>query len=77
MTRPALIVRARRGCLVSSPWLNRVIERRGRQFLRAVDDISFDVTAGGWLGLVGESGCGALDLNEAPEPLRDLRYVLM
>jgi peptide/nickel transport system ATP-binding protein len=62
---------------VSSPWLNRVIERRGRQFLRAVDDISIDVTAGGWLGLVGESGCGEPDLNEAPEPLRDLRDVLM
>jgi peptide/nickel transport system ATP-binding protein len=59
MTRPALVVRAlTRVFDVSSPWLNRVIERKGRQYLRAVDDISFDVPAGGCLSLVGESGCG-------------------
>ncbi|MDO5632368.1 MAG: ABC transporter ATP-binding protein [Paracoccus sp. (in: a-proteobacteria)] len=43
---------------VSAPWLNRVIERRPRQFLRAVDDIDFAVPQGGCLSLVGESGCG-------------------
>jgi len=43
---------------VSAPWLNRLIERKPRQFLRAVDDISFQVPAGGCLSLVGESGCG-------------------
>jgi peptide/nickel transport system ATP-binding protein len=43
---------------VSAPWLNRVVERKPKQFLRAVDDISFDVPAGGCLSLVGESGCG-------------------
>jgi peptide/nickel transport system ATP-binding protein len=43
---------------VSAPWLNRVIERRPKAFLRAVDDISFSVPSGGCLSLVGESGCG-------------------
>jgi len=43
---------------VSAPWLNRVIERKPRQYLQAVDDISFEVPAGGCLSLVGESGCG-------------------
>src|SRR5690606_21189933 len=36
---------------VSAPWLNRVIERRERQILRAVDDIDFDVPRGGCLSL--------------------------
>jgi peptide/nickel transport system ATP-binding protein len=43
---------------VSAPWLNRLIERKPRAMLRAVDDVSFDVPAGGCLSLVGESGCG-------------------
>ncbi|HEV7310832.1 ABC transporter ATP-binding protein [Ensifer sp.] len=43
---------------VSAPWLNRVIERKQKQFVRAVDDISFSVPMGGCLSLVGESGCG-------------------
>jgi len=43
---------------VSVPWLNRVIERRPRQLLRAVDGVSFDIGKGQTLALVGESGCG-------------------
>ncbi|MDO5703583.1 MAG: ATP-binding cassette domain-containing protein [Paracoccus sp. (in: a-proteobacteria)] len=43
---------------VSQPWLNRVIENRPRQYLRAVDGIDFAVPQGGCLSLVGESGCG-------------------
>ena len=43
---------------VSAPWLNRMIERKPRSFLRAVDDISFEVPVGACLSLVGESGCG-------------------
>ena len=43
---------------VSVPWLNRVLERRPRQLLRAVDGVSFEIEKGQTLALVGESGCG-------------------
>ncbi|MEI4472876.1 ABC transporter ATP-binding protein [Frigidibacter sp. MR17.24] len=43
---------------VSDPWLNRVIERKPRRILRAVQDVSFIVPRGRTLALVGESGCG-------------------
>jgi peptide/nickel transport system ATP-binding protein len=43
---------------VSAPWLNRVVERQPRQFVHAVDDVSFAIARGTTLALVGESGCG-------------------
>jgi peptide/nickel transport system ATP-binding protein len=43
---------------VSPPWLNRVLERRPRQWVHAVDDVSFAIERGHTLALVGESGCG-------------------
>ena len=43
---------------VSPPWLNRVLERKPRQLLRAVDGVSFEIERGQTLALVGESGCG-------------------
>ena len=43
---------------VSAPWLNRVIERKPRQLLHAVDGESFEIEKGKTLALVGESGCG-------------------
>ncbi|MBQ0930088.1 ATP-binding cassette domain-containing protein [Ideonella sp. 4Y16] len=43
---------------VSAPWLTRVIERRPRQWLQAVDGVSFEIERGRTLALVGESGCG-------------------
>ncbi len=43
---------------VSPPWLNRVIERKPKAFVHAVDDVSFSIPKGKTLALVGESGCG-------------------
>jgi len=43
---------------VSAPWLNRVIERKPRLFVHAVDGVSFSIERGKTLALVGESGCG-------------------
>jgi len=43
---------------VSAPWLNRVVERKPRQFVHAVDGVSFTIEKGKTLALVGESGCG-------------------
>lgn len=43
---------------VSAPWLNRVLERKPKQFVHAVDGISFHIQRGQTLALVGESGCG-------------------
>ena len=43
---------------VSAPWLNRVAERKPRQFVHAVDDVAFTIDRGTTLALVGESGCG-------------------
>ncbi len=43
---------------VSRPFLNRLFEGAPRQFLKAVDDVSFAVEKGKTFSLVGESGCG-------------------
>jgi peptide/nickel transport system ATP-binding protein len=43
---------------VSAPWLNRVLERKPRQVVHAVDGVSFRIERGKTLALVGESGCG-------------------
>ena len=43
---------------VSKPWLNRVLERRGKALLTAVSDVSFDIEERTTYALVGESGSG-------------------
>jgi peptide/nickel transport system ATP-binding protein len=43
---------------VSPPWLDRVLERKPRALLKAVDGVSLTIASGETLGLVGESGCG-------------------
>jgi peptide/nickel transport system ATP-binding protein len=43
---------------VSPPWLNRVLERKPRVLLKAVEAVNLTIRRGETLGLVGESGCG-------------------
>ena len=43
---------------VSKPWLNRILERRGRALLTAVSKVDFEIEEKTTYALVGESGSG-------------------
>lgn len=43
---------------VSPPLLYRLLERTGRVYLRAVEEVSLEIRQGQTFALVGESGCG-------------------
>jgi peptide/nickel transport system ATP-binding protein len=43
---------------LSSPWIRRMVTRRPRPVLKAIDGVSFQIRQGQTFGLVGESGCG-------------------
>ena len=43
---------------LSDPWIARVISRRPKRFLDAVDNVSFNIEKGKTYALVGESGSG-------------------
>ena len=57
--RPLLEVSGlRKSFDLSKPFINRLIERSERQFIKAVDGVDFTIQRGQTLSLVGESGCG-------------------
>lgn len=43
---------------VSPPYLTRLLNGEGQTWLKAVEEVSFEIPRGQTFGLVGESGCG-------------------
>ncbi len=60
-TPETVVVQARGLCktyVMHTPWTDRLLRRAGRGRIDAVQDVSFTISRGRTLALVGESGCG-------------------
>ena len=44
--------------ILEAEHLTKVFTTKGKEVLKAVDDVSFQLESGEILGIVGESGCG-------------------
>jgi peptide/nickel transport system ATP-binding protein len=60
-TADTVVVEARglgKTFVLRTPWTDRWLRRAGPRQIRAVEDVSFTISRGRTLALVGESGCG-------------------